>query len=188
MVIPKNCLNCEFICSEVHRQFSLSFAFELTSGQWTHGSGNWVSASQISNSISSAILSQAPSGLFSEEYHFFSEPSPINDHCPIPKLLASTFTTSAFAKHSSFLPFLSQEMSLNIDINKILPVKVSGVCPKSLSRSQILSQSCDSAILILIVRLRLLSLGSIPDSRFLIMLLSAGPGRYTEPFSAWCFP
>ena len=58
-------------------------------------------------------------------------------------LLASTFTTPAFAKHSSLLPSLSQEMSLNIDINKILPVKVSGVCPKSLSRSLILSQSCN---------------------------------------------
>ena len=53
----------------------------------------------------------------------------------------------AFAVHSSLLPFLSQEMSLNIDINKILPVKVSGVCPKSLSRSLIFTielQRCES--------------------------------------------
>ena len=39
-------------------------------------------------------------------------------------------------------------MSLNIDINEILPVKVSGVCPKSLSRSLILFttelQRCES--------------------------------------------
>ena len=34
-------------------------------------------------------------------------------------------------------------MSLNIDINEILPVKVSGVGPKSLSRLPILSQSCN---------------------------------------------
>ena len=54
----------------------------------------------------------------------------MNDHCPIPNLLASTFTTPAFAKHSSLLPFLSQEMSLNIDIKRILPVKVSGVTPQ----------------------------------------------------------
>ena len=52
-------------------------------------------------------------------------------------------TTLAFAKLSSLLPFLSQEMSLNIDINRILPVKVSGVCPKSLSTSLILPQSCN---------------------------------------------
>ena len=37
----------------------------------------------------------------------------INDHCPTPNFLASTLTTPAFAKHSSLLPFLSQEMSLN---------------------------------------------------------------------------
>ena len=61
----------------------------------------------------------------------------------MPNFLASTFTVSAFAKHSSLLPFLSQEMSLNIEINRILPVKVSGVCPKSLSRSMILSQNCN---------------------------------------------
>ena len=39
------------------------------------------------------------------------------------------------------MTFLSQEMSLNIDMNKILLVIVSGVCPKSLSRSLILPQS-----------------------------------------------
>ena len=32
---------------------------------------------------------------------------------------------------------------MNMDINKILTVKVSGVCPKSLSRLLILSQSCN---------------------------------------------
>ena len=61
-------------------------------------------------------------------------------------LLASAFTDSAFFKHSSLLSFLSQEMSLNIDINRILPVKVSGVCPKLLSRSLILSQRCNVVI------------------------------------------
>ena len=75
--------------------------------------------------------------------YIFSEPGPINDHCQIPNFFASTLTTLAFAKHSSLLPFLSQEMSLNIDMNRILPVKVSGVCPKELSRSLILPQSCN---------------------------------------------
>ena len=96
-----------------------------------------------SSNTCSAILSQALCGLFSEEYHFFSEPGPINDHCPIPNLLASTFTTPAFAKHSSLLPFQSQEMSLNIDRNRILLVKVSGDCPQELSTLLILSQSCN---------------------------------------------
>ena len=34
-------------------------------------------------------------------------------------------------------------MSLNIDINRILPVKVSGVSPGLLSRSVTLPQSCN---------------------------------------------
>ena len=67
----------------------------------------------------------------------------MNDHCPIPNFFASTLTTLAFAKHSSLLPFLSQEMSLNIDIKRILPGKVSGVSPKLLSRSVTLPQSCN---------------------------------------------
>ena len=82
--------------------------------------------------------------LFSSiEYHFFSEPGPINDHCPIPNFLANMVTTLALATHSSLWPFLSQEMSLNIDIKRSLPVKVSGVSPKLLSRSVTLPQSCN---------------------------------------------
>ena len=73
-----------------------------------------------SSNICSAMSSQAPCGLFSEEYLFFSEPGPIKDHCPIPNLLESTFTVSAFVKHSSLLLFLSQEMSLNINLKLFL--------------------------------------------------------------------
>ena len=83
--------------------------------------------------------------LSSIEYPFFSEPGPINDHCPIPNFSANMDTTLAFAKHSSALSFLSKQMSLNIDINRILPVKVSGVSPKLLSRSVTLPQSCNVA-------------------------------------------
>ena len=52
-------------------------------------------------------------------------------------------TTLAFLTHSSSLSFLSQDMSLNIDINRILPVKVSGVYPNLLSRSVTSPQSCN---------------------------------------------
>ena len=94
-----------------------------------------------STNIFSATLSQIPFGLSSlMEYNCFSEPGPMNDHCPIPNFFASTL---AFAKHSSLLPFLSQEMSLNININKILAVEVSGVSPDLLSRSVTLPQSCN---------------------------------------------
>ena len=137
----KNCFNCWIVCSEVYWQFSMSLA-PLDKGVVARKIGCPLSAN--SNSISSAIWSQAPCGLFSSaEYHFFSEPGPMNDHCPIQSFFASTLTTPPFAKHSSLLPFLSQEMSLNIDKKRILPVKVSGVSPKSLSRSLTLPQSCN---------------------------------------------
>ena len=74
-----------------------------------------------SNSISSAIWSQPPCGLFSSiEDHFFSEPGPINDHCPITNFFANTLTILAFAKHSFSLPSLSQEMSLNINKKELI--------------------------------------------------------------------
>ena len=66
----------------------------------------------------------------------------MNDHCPAPNLVAYKDTTLAFATHYSSLPFSSQDMSLNIDINRILPVKVSGVSPDLFSRSVTLPQSC----------------------------------------------
>ena len=118
----------------------MSFALENTPGQWSRCTESRMSAFC---EFQQHFVRDMICGLFSAEYHFFSEPGPINDHCPTPNLFASTLTTLAFAKHSSLLPFLSQEMSLNIDMNRILPVKVSGVFPMSLSRSLILSQSCN---------------------------------------------
>ena len=44
-----------------------------------------------------------------------------------PNLFAYRETRLAFATHSFSLSFDPQEMSLNIDINMILPVKFSGV-------------------------------------------------------------
>ena len=67
----------------------------------------------------------------------------MNDHCPLPNFLAYKDTSRAFARHSCSLSLIPQEMSLNIDMNRILPVKVSGASPKSLSRSLTLSQSCN---------------------------------------------
>ena len=62
----------------------------------------------------------------------------MNGQCPIPNFFAYIETTLAFAKHSLSLFFVPQEMSLNIDINRILPVKFSGVSRNLLSRSQTL--------------------------------------------------
>ena len=44
-------------------------------------------------------------------------------------LVAYRDTRLAFARHSVSLSFVPQEMSLNIDMNMILPVKFSGVSP-----------------------------------------------------------
>ena len=66
----------------------------------------------------------------------------MNDHCPVPNFLAYKDTTLAFARHSS-LSFVPQEMSLNIDINMILPVKFSGVSPNLYSKLLTLSLSCN---------------------------------------------
>ena len=67
----------------------------------------------------------------------------MNDHCPVPNLLAYKDTTRACARHSCSLSFVQQEMSLNIDMNRILPVKISGVSPVLLSKSLTLPQSCN---------------------------------------------
>ena len=54
-----------------------------------------------SNIIFSATLSHSPYGLSAlREYHFFSEPGPRKDHCPVPNLLACTETSRAFDSHS----------------------------------------------------------------------------------------
>ena len=81
-----------------------------------------------SNVILSAILSNSPCGRSSLiEYHFFSEPGPRNDQCPIPNLFAFRETRLAFDSHSFSLSFAHHEMSLNIDMKIILPVEFSGI-------------------------------------------------------------
>ena len=83
-----------------------------------------------SNIIFSAILSHSPCGKSALiEYHFFSEPGPRNDHCHVLNLFVYRGTRLAFDKHYFSLSLDPQEMSLNIDMKTILPVKFSGVSP-----------------------------------------------------------
>ena len=65
----------------------------------------------------------------------------MNDHCLLPNLLAYKDTTRACARHSCSLSFVPQEMSLNIDMNRILPVKCSS--PNLLSKSLTLQKCID---------------------------------------------
>ena len=93
-----NCINCG-----LHLQRSVSdsiprpllLRIPLDNGVVARKVGCPLSAN--SSNICSAILSQAPCGLFSKEYHFFSEPGPNNFHCPIPNFFASTLTTLVIA-------------------------------------------------------------------------------------------
>ena len=67
----------------------------------------------------------------------------MNDHFPLPNFLAYKDTTRVCARHSCSLSLVPQEMSVNIDMNRILPVKFSGVSPNLLSELLTLSQSCN---------------------------------------------
>ena len=126
----KNSFNRVLVGTIVDRQFSTAFALELTSGQWTglvaRKTGCPLSANV--NIIFSAIWSHSPCGLSSlTEYHVFSDPDKRNDHCPAPNLFANRGTSWAFDSHSTLLSFDPHEMSLNIDMKMILPLKFSGV-------------------------------------------------------------
>ena len=57
--------------------------------------------------------------------------------------LAYKDTSRAFARHSCSLSFVPQEMTLNIDMNRILPVKVSGVSPNLHSKLVTQSLRCN---------------------------------------------
>ena len=67
----------------------------------------------------------------------------MNDHCPSPNFLAYKDTSRAFVKHSCSLSLVPQIMSLDIDINRILPVKFSDVSRYLLSKLLTFSQSCN---------------------------------------------
>ena len=81
--------------------------------------------------------------VFTDTESFLSEPGPMNDHCPFPNLFANRETSLTFARHSVVLSFVPQEMSLNIDINMILPVKLSGVSSGLNSKRLTSSLSCN---------------------------------------------
>ena len=99
-------------------------------------SPNWII-------ISSATLSQSFWGLLSwTENHFLFDPGPRNDHLPDENLFAQIETSLALNSHFS-LSLDHHEMSLNIDMKIIRPVKFSG-CTLNLDRnSWILLQSCN---------------------------------------------
>ena len=140
----KNSLNRFLVGCIVYRQFAMSFAFELTSGQWSRGTENWTSAlSEFQHHPFGNFVPNSLWTVFFDRVPLFSEPGTINDHCPFPNLFAYRETSLAFAKHSFSLSFYPQKMSLNIDMNRILPVKFSGVSLNMYSKLLTSSLSCN---------------------------------------------
>ena len=114
----KNSVNRFLVGCIVYRQFTMSFAFELTSGQWGRSTENWTSAfSEFNQHLFRQIVTDSLSTVL-----FHRVP-----------LLFGTRTKS----------FVPQEMSLNIDMNRILPENFSGVSPNLQSKLLTLSLSCN---------------------------------------------
>ena len=67
----------------------------------------------------------------------------MNVHCPFPNLFTYRETRLAFDSHSFSLSLDPQEISLNIVMNIILPVKFSGVSPSLNSELLTSSLSCN---------------------------------------------
>ena len=88
----------------------------INSRETTKGQTNYYSGRQKDNS--KTICGSAG-------YHFFSDTRPRNDQRPA--LLACRETSLAFDSHSTLLSLDPHEMSLNIDMKMILPVKFSDV-------------------------------------------------------------
>ena len=121
----------------MNRQFSMSLAFELNSGQWSRSTENWSSAL--------SEFQQHPFCNFVQDslWTVLTDRAPLFLRTRFPNLLAYRDTSRAFAKLSSSLSFVPQEMSLNIDINRIPPVKFSGISPNLYSKLLTSSLSCN---------------------------------------------
>ena len=132
----KSC-NRVLVGTMVDRQFSTAFAFELTSGtvdSW-HGKLD-VRFRRILTSSTQQLCPIRPCApSLTDRIPLFLRPGPKNDHCPAPNLFTYWETRLAFDSHSFSLSLDHHEMSLNIDMNVILPVKFSGVSPNLNSKT-----------------------------------------------------
>ena len=118
----------------VYRQFSMSFAFKSTCGQWCRCTENWRKTghplSTNSNNILSSILSQISCGLSSLiEYHFFSEPGSMNDHGPFSKSSCIQRYDFSICQTFFFIVFSSTRNVVEHRHEYDPPAKFSGVSP-----------------------------------------------------------
>ena len=122
----------------------MSFASESTSGQWTRRAENWTSAfCKFQQHPFSYIVPYSLWTVFTDAVPLLFRTRPMNDHCPFPNLFAYRETSFAFARHSFSLSFDPREMSLNIDMNRNLPVIFSGVSSNLNSKLLTSSLSCN---------------------------------------------
>ena len=99
----------------------MSFASELTSGQWARSTENWtITFCEFNQHLLRDIVPDFLWTVLFDGVPLFSEQGPMNDQCPKPNLFAYKDTSRAFATHSFSLSFVPQEMSLNIDIKLFL--------------------------------------------------------------------
>ena len=104
----------------------MTFAFESTSGQWARSAENWTSAfCEFQHHLFRHIPQFSLWTIFVESTIFFRTRT---NEWPLTNLPIRE-TRMAFESHSCSLSFDALEMSLNIDMNRINPVKFSGVSP-----------------------------------------------------------
>ena len=78
----KNSFNRFQIGCIVYRQFSMSFAYESTSGQCARSAEDWTTTFCEFQQHPFSLLPVSTCGLFSLIQYHFSEPGPMNDHFP----------------------------------------------------------------------------------------------------------
>ena len=128
----KNSLNRFQIGCIVNRQFTMSCTFELISGQWSRSTENWTSAFDefhqhlfrniVPDSLWTALFDRVALFLRTRTNEW---PLSFTQFSCIQRYESSVCQTFLF------IASCPQEMSLNIDMNRILSVKFSGVSPKS---------------------------------------------------------
>ena len=120
----------------MYRQFAMSFAFELTPRQWSRCTENRTSAfCEFQQHLFRDVIPNSLRTILFHRIQFLLRTWTNKRPLSYTKLLCKCGDDFSICHTFFSMSFLSQEMSVNIDINKILPVHVSGVSPNLLSRS-----------------------------------------------------
>ena len=109
----------------------------LDNGLVARKTGHPLSAN--SNNILSAILSHTPCGLSSLiQYHFFSEPGPMNDHCPchlVGKSCNKPITCDTGLIFTAAATAHKQRRTLHLVMTRVTPVAADSLWVSAISRT-----------------------------------------------------